>query len=160
MNAKIVYYSYSGNTKGVAERLFKQLKQDNIECEIAAIHADEEDPKLKPHHLIDSPDVSQSDVIILASPVRGFSVCPIMKMYLQQLPSLKDKKVIHFVTHHFPMAWLGGTQTNKSVKQLLEGKFAKDVQTYVIDWSNKKREDQIQSMITSIVATVKTKYKN
>ena len=159
MNVKIVYYSYSGKTKGVAERLFQKLKQDNIDCEIVAIHADEENPKLKPHHLMDSPDVSQSDVIILASPVRGFSVCPIMKMYLQQLPSLKDKKVIHFVTHHFPMAWLGGTQTNKSVKQLLESKFAKDVQTYVIDWSNKKREDQIKSMINTIVETVKTKHK-
>lgn len=150
MKMKIVFYSYSGNTKEVSERLYNALLKQGIECDIQAIHAVDENPNVKPDELSENPDVSAFDVLVFASPVRAFSITPIMKLYLEQLPDLNGKKAISFVTHHFPLSWLGGTQTNKTVKGILTDKNADVLETYVIDWSNKKREDQIQSMIESI----------
>lgn len=150
MKMKVVYYSYSGNTKEVSERLCNELIAMQLVCSSQEIHADEEDPKFQPKELTEIPDVLDYDVLVFASPVRAFGVSPIMKMYLEQLPSLKNKKVINFVTHQFPKPWLGGTQATKSIKRSLVEKEADVLATYVIDWSNKKREDQIDSMIASI----------
>ncbi len=156
MKMKIVFYSYSGNTKEVSERLYDALLQQGIECDIQAIHAEDENPNLKPDKLSENPDVSEADFLVFASPVRAFNTTPIMKMYLEQLPSLKGKKAISFVTHHFPLSWLGGTQTNKTIKRILLEKGADVLKTYVVDWSNKKREDQIQSMIASIKGIIQS----
>jgi hypothetical protein len=93
------------------------------------------------------PEMTSYDRIILASPVRGFQVSPIMKAYLQQVVTLKDKPVACFVTHAFPFAWLGGKSAIKMMIDLVNAKQAKVACTGIIDWGNRKREAEITMLL-------------
>ncbi len=50
------------------------------------------------------PDVDKYDVLFFSSPVWAFSLSFVMKAYLQQISSLKSKKVALFVTKSLPFS--------------------------------------------------------
>lgn len=139
MKQCIVYYSKTGNTKSVAER-FNGF-------DLLTIKAESDDPNnLKPV-LKDIPKISDYDYIVLATPVHGFQMSQIMKAYLTQVDSFKDKTIDLFITHFFPFAWMGGNITLKQMKKIIEQKGGVIRQMTSINWKNKKRESSIVKMI-------------
>jgi menaquinone-dependent protoporphyrinogen IX oxidase len=147
MNIGILVYSYTGNTLSVAERLKSSLENKGQSVTLMSLKATDENPNQTKIDLISIPDLSSYDRIILASPVRGFQVSPIMKAYLQQTSPLKDKPVACFVTHAFPFAWLGGKTAIKMMTELVNAKQAKVVLTGIINWGNRKRETEIIALL-------------
>lgn len=80
----------------------------------------------------------------------AFSLNPVMKKYLSMISDLNGKKVFRLLTQHFPFKWMGGSialgQMNKSITL----KSGAVTESFVVNWSNKKREEQIEDMITKI----------
>ena len=147
MNIGLFVYSYTGNTLSVAQRLKTKLEESDHHVGLESIKARNENPNQTQIDLTEIPDPQRYDQIILATPVRGFAVSPIMKTYLEQWPTLNQKQVTCFVTHAFPFASMGGKSTIKMMTKLIQAKQATVVATGIVDWGNFRREAQIQKLI-------------
>ena len=141
MKSCVVYYSKTGNTKGVA----KQLK----DVDLLEIQAESDDPNVMNPVLTEIPDIKDYDYVIFATPVHGFQMSKIMQAYLNQLPSLKGKVIYLFITHFFPFAWMGGNVTLKQMKKIIEQKEGQVRLMTSINWKNRHREDVIQQVVTT-----------
>ena len=116
MTPLIIYYSFGGNTRRIAERIGRELSADLCAIETAAPYTGSYTeivdqgaqevksgfmPPLKPC----AADLSQYDTIILGSPVWWYTFAPAMKTFLHEHP-LSGKQVYPFATNG---GWLGHT---------------------------------------------------
>jgi flavodoxin len=147
MNVGIVVYSKTGNSLSVAEKVKKDLERKGFSVTMLAIEASGEGPNTK---LISAPDISSYDTLVFASPVQAFSLALPMKSYLENMASLKDKKVFCFVTQHLKKAWMGGNHAVKQIKEECIKKEGSISYSGVINWSSSKREDQINEIVKTI----------
>ncbi len=151
MKIGLIVYSYTGNTLAVAERIRDQLQAGGHIATLERVHAQNEDPQQnrpgQTSNLTEEPDPAPYDTLILAAPVNGFSLAKVMQDYLARRPGLSGKPVRLFVTHHFPLAWLGGSQTIRQFARLCEANGARVEATGVIDWSSKKRGQEIDDLV-------------
>jgi len=87
MKGVIVYDSYYGNTKLVAEAIAEQIKLEGHETEIISVR----DKYPKP---------PQGDILFLGSPIRMGSVTRRVKKYVKKLDkrAWKDKPIVVFTT--------------------------------------------------------------
>lgn len=138
MKKAIVFYSFTGNTKIIAN-LFDGF--DQLE-----ITTNDGSPHNKHNKLVDIPDISDYDEIVFACPTHGFRMAKPMVRYINQLKSLKDKKINVFITHFFPFKALGGTQTLKHFKKVIEAKGGTINHMVSINWKSKHREKLLLEM--------------
>ena len=139
MKRAVIYYSKTGNTKSVVEQL---VGFDNLR-----VIPESDNPSTTKPVIKVSPSVTDYERIIFASPVHGFQLSRVMQTYLAQCDDLENKTVDLFVTHQFPFAWLGGNQTLKQMKKLVEKKKGKVRYMTSVNWSSKKRTSAIDEMI-------------
>lgn len=109
MKSAIIYYSYSGNTRKVAEILAESLSKSGqvqqiellapgestsflTQCRRAFYHLK---AKINPVEI----DLSGYDLVCLGSPVWAFAPAPAMNTYLDLCTGLEGKKVILFTTY-------------------------------------------------------------
>ena len=109
MRSIVVYYSYSGNTKRVADILVEYLKQ-RYEVTILRLEALNESNaffcqaaraffhKKAKIASVDF-DLSSYDLICLGSPVWAFAPAPAINAYLKHCFGLADKSVVLFATY-------------------------------------------------------------
>lgn len=105
----IAYYSWSGNTKTVAQEIQKIVGGDLYEIEAVDAYpknynacvdqakqeiASEYKPKLKPNSI----DTSQYDTIFLGSPVWWYTVAPPIATFLSE-NDFSGKRIAPFCTH-------------------------------------------------------------
>ena len=90
----VIYHSYSGHTKMIANIIKKKLDCDVLELE----------PKYE--------FSSDYDEIIIGSPVWWYSITPVVREFLKE-NNLEGKTVIHFATN---AGWLG--RTFKEIEEL------------------------------------------
>jgi flavodoxin len=151
MKIGCIVYSQSGNTLSVAESIINRLKQKGYTVTLERVRPVDEDPKdLRPVELAFNPDVSNFDGLILAAPVQAFSLSPVMKAWLQEKPAIQGKPVVCFVTEHFPHPWMGGTRAMKQFTQACLSLGAKLVETGIVNWTSKKRSEQIEDLSNRI----------
>lgn len=151
MKICILVNSMTGNTLSIAEKLKVKLEENkhlvNIEKiePIGGENINETDiSKINFENIINPNDY---ELIIIGSPVRGFSITFTLKSYLDKIESFNNIKTLLFVTHALPFAWLGGKQAIKQIQNICEKKNANILNTAIIDWKNKKREEQIESLV-------------
>lgn len=116
MKSIVIYYSYSGNTRKVAEKIQRKLKSDIAEIETVEPYTGSYDdvvnqgqqeinsgfmPKIKPVNV----DLSQYDTVILGTPVWWYTFAPAMKTFLETA-DLSRKNVYPFATNG---GWIGHT---------------------------------------------------
>ena len=126
--ALVVYYSLSGNTKGIAQKIASYLNADILELKTETPYPDDYDvllslgkrettsgylPKLKPYRI----DFSKYGVVLVGAPVWWSTFAPALRTFLTfNLAQLKGKKVFPFTTNG---DWLGHTPSD--FKKLLRG---------------------------------------
>ena len=135
----VVYYSHTGNTKSVAEKI------KNVD--LLLIKPAVDDPNILNPTLVEIPDLSSYDHVIFATPVHGFQISKVMKTYLEQLPSLKGKTIDLFITHFFPFAWMGGNISLKQMKKIVESKEGVVRNMTSINWKNRNRVKTMNEMV-------------
>ncbi len=117
-NAKILiaYYSYSGNTKEVAEAIQKEIGGDLFEIKAEGTYPDEYRPMteqakkeigagFRPKLTTSVADMAQYDIVFIGSPNWWGTITPQVSSFLESY-DLSGKTVIPFVTHG------GGGQQN------------------------------------------------
>lgn len=122
MKRVIVYYSYTGHTKYIAEYIKEKLGCDLIELKPKEEYSkdynkvvDEEQNNETAKHtreLLEYPDVSGYDEIILGSSVWWYSITPVVREFLLKT-NLDGKVICPYATN---AGWLG--RTFKEIKEL------------------------------------------
>ena len=144
MKVGIIVHSFTGNTLSVAERIKTALHEAGHSANIERVTAVDENPSAAGDIRLEStPDTSGYDAVIFGAPVRGFSLSPVMKAYLLQHAALQGKKVGCFVTQRRSKAWLGGNRAVGQMKDACASKGADVIETGIVNWSGKSREEQI-----------------
>lgn len=105
----IAYFSWSGNTKHIAEEIQKQIGGDMFEIETAEDYPNDYNETAygvakKQHEenifpeLKNNGDVSNYDVIYLGTPAWWYTMAPAVKTFLSE-NDFTGKKIVPFVTH-------------------------------------------------------------
>lgn len=116
MKPLVLYYSYSGNTKQVAEKIHQEIGGDIARIETVTPYTGdyntvvnqgkkEVDQRYHPPIQPIGVDISQYDTIVLGSPVWWYTYAPAVASFLEQ-NSLAGKKVYPFITDG---GWIGHT---------------------------------------------------
>jgi flavodoxin len=150
MKIGFIIYSYSGNTLKVANAIIEQMEKEGMITELNQVTAINDNPSNNTVVLDNIPQLLDYDGIVLATPVRGFMIAPVMKAYLNQLDNTRKQRIFLFVTHQFPWAWLGGLQTINKLTQILTSKGATIIGSEVISWSNAKRPSTISKLASQL----------
>jgi flavodoxin len=151
MKIGIIVHSHTGNTLSVAERLKEKLVSAGHWVKLERVTAINEDPSAAGKiQLKENPDTSGYDILIFGAPVRAFSLSPVMKAYLSQLPSLQGKKVSGFVTQQLKYPWMGGNRAITTLKKICAVKSAEMLDTGIVNWSHKEREKRIVEVLEKL----------
>lgn len=151
MNIGIVVYSQTGHTLEVCEKLRDRLIGEGHTAQIARVSvAGERTPKPKTFELADKPDVAAFEAIVFASYVEAFSLCPVMRRFMEDIGTLEGKKVACFVTQQFPFPWMGGNRAVRQLSKLCQSKGASARATAVVNWAKKKRDKTMAMAVDRI----------
>lgn len=112
----VVFFSYTGNTKKIAESIQKKLNCDILEIKpvkpystdyqtVVDEEQNNESSKKKPEIQSIDKDLSQYDEIIVGSPVWWYTIAPVIRTFLSE-NDLKGKIIKPFATN---AGWLGRT---------------------------------------------------
>jgi flavodoxin len=148
MKIGIIVHSQTNNTYSVALKLQEKLKEAGNEIEIrrvSMVGGDRPEDKKK-IQLEDPPDISKYDALIFGAPVHAFALAPAMQIYMEQLPSLKDKKIALFVTKKLRFEWTGGSRAIGQMKNLCHSKEGIIMGTGIVVW-NKQRDKKISEIV-------------
>lgn len=149
MNIGIIVFSQTGNTNYVARKLKEVLSAAGHTVGIERLKVlDDRSKRIAPGA---PPDLEQYDGIIFGAPVRAFSLSPVMKNYLQQIKSLRKKKVACFVTKGLPFNWTGGNRALRQLVGMCRARGATICGTGIVKWVNSKREKDIDDIVKKMV---------
>ena len=112
----IIYHSYSGHTKMIANIIKKKLDCDVLELEPKYEFSSDYDEVVKEYQNNEKDkstvvikdiniNLDNYDEIIIGSPVWWYSITPVVREFLKE-NNLEGKTVIPFATN---AGWLGGT---------------------------------------------------
>ncbi|MGB9719999.1 MAG: flavodoxin family protein [bacterium] len=109
MRIGIIYYSVTGTTEELANRIANGLIKEKHHVEVVKIR-----PNInvtgpgQEFEIQNEPDCSKFDLILFGGPVWAFSACPVVLQFIKKSKGLAGKKIIPFVTMGFPFKSLGG----------------------------------------------------
>jgi len=149
MNIGIIYYSETGNTANVAKQLATAFRTQGHPITTKEITV--YDVKMN-RSLKDKPATDGYDLIIIGSPVQGFSLPIPVQDYLSQLHLSNQQKIGLFTTQFFPFDWMGGKQTHAQFGTLLQSQNPNVIGQALIHWKSRKRDIQIANAIQVFTA--------
>ncbi len=151
MNIGIIIYTQTGNTGIVARKLQEKLSDAGHTANVEQITISGDTPAQPGKFKLDNvPAVDGYDAIIFGSPVQAFSLNPVMKSYLEQLPSMTNNKVACFVTKQLPISWTGGTQATGKMRSICGAKGAVVKGGEIIFWSKGKRDQSVSKGVENL----------
>ena len=155
MKIGIIIYSQTEHTYYVANKLKEKLLNSGHSVKIERLNpVGKVHPGIKEIEFENIPDIKDYDLVIFGSPVWAFSLCPVLKFYLNNLSSLENKKVICFVTMGFPFEWMGGKNAISQMEKLCKSKGMIPQIAYVINWP-RKRGEKINKFINATLQLLK-----
>lgn len=130
-NKLLVYFSYTGNTKIIAEQILKELDCDVLELfpkekysenyqEVVDEYQNNENGQRICELMPYSVDLNKYDTIIIGSPVWWYTITPVVRTFLKQ-NSLAGKKIVSFMTN---AGWIG--KSFKEIKELCPDSIVKN----------------------------------
>ena len=135
MKIGIIIYSQTEHTYSVAQKLKEKLTASEHDVNLESVIPMGDAPRgAKNIDFKAKPDVSVYDALIFGGPVHAFSLAPPMKIYLDQIKSLQNKKVACFVTKGLPFHRTGGNQAINQMKKICESKGGTVIGTGIIVW--------------------------
>ena len=137
----IVYFTYTNNTKRIAEDIKKKLNCDILEIKPVkpydtdydtVVRLEQNNETAKKTSDIEKIDVdlSKYDEIILGSPVWWYTIAPVIRTFLKQ-NDLSGKKVMPFATNG---GWIG--RTFKEIEDLCPNSIVENEMNIVFEGNN------------------------
>ena len=141
MNIGVVVYSWSGNTRAVADRLKPALEAAGHAVHVVSVPlAAERERGSREFTLAELPDLEPFDGIIFVAAVEAFSLSPVLAEYLKHVEPLRGKRVGCLVTQQLPYRWLGGNRAIRQMKRLCTAKGATVAGSAIVSWASSRRE--------------------
>lgn len=117
----IVYFSYNGNTRKLANHIHKRVGGDIIEIKMVNPYSTdgksfedqvlkEQDEECRPGTQTKVHDIESYDIILIGSPIWWFQIAPPVKTFLDKI-NLFGKKIALFTTHEW-FLWAGKSDDN------------------------------------------------
>lgn len=154
MKTAIIVHSLTGNTLSVVERLKKslELKGDIVDLERLEPLGGENKNEVNVNNIMLKRKlrIDDYDNIVLAGPVRGFSMSPVLKAYMAGVEHLDRHKVALLVTHYFPFPFMGGTSAISQMKSSVELKGGHVIATGIVDWKGSSREKKVERLLNQL----------
>jgi len=152
MTIGIIVYSETGNTLNAAEQLLSRLQEDGHTASVERVTTDTKEGTTagKNYTLVSMPDVTKYQAVVFAAPVQAFSLNPVMKTYMEKLPSLEGKGAACFVTKHLPGRWTGGNQAVKWMEKICRARNGSIQAEGIIIFSHDKKDRMIEETINNI----------
>jgi flavodoxin len=148
MKIGIMVFSYTGNTAKAAQEMKKNLAEKGHSVKIERIETDGDAQKMKKDiKFKNKPKIDPYDIIILGAPVWGFNLPPVMKEYLEDLPSMRGKRSYVYVTKQFSPHWTGGNQSVKKMRKMVESKGGEVLGSGVIAWKKSGPTDDLHEVV-------------
>jgi len=156
MKTSIIYHSYSGITRGIAEKIQKACGGDLIEVKLKQNYSSltaytlgsyramkgECDP-IEPETI----DVSASDLVVIGTPVWAFKATPAINAAIAALKGFDGKKAVIFAT-----CGSSAKDTLPILKKSLEAKGAIVVGQFVLTKKEISEAPKINAIIDSVNA--------
>ena len=154
----IVYFSYTNNTKTIAELIQKKLNCDILRIETKVPYSndyqtvvDDEQNSEASNHIPEIKDINinldEYDTIILGTPVWWYRPCPAIRAFLTKY-DLSNKTIIPFATN---AGWLG--RTFKEIEKLANKstiKSEKNIHIESYSSNLKTNKQEIESWIETL----------
>lgn len=147
MKIGINFYSETGHTKQACQDLAERFKSNGHDVFLNEITVEDVQSNKT---LKDIPSMDNYDILILGTPVQGFSLPVPMVEYLKKTQMPKKQKLGVIITQYFKVSWLGA---NHTMKQLLNGCAYANPDLYgysVVHWSSKRRAEQLIKAIDKL----------
>ena len=138
MKILILVYSKTGNTVSVIERLLPLLEKKH---KVTLLRVSEAGDGTIVENI--PADISVFDHVLVATPVQGFMPSAAILSALNLITSFADKHVDILLTQYFRWAALGGNQSIKRLKTIINEKHGHVRHATIVNWSSRKREQQI-----------------
>ncbi len=154
----VVFYSFSGNTKRASLFLKKKLEEKGYLCDFVELRPKREVRSflkqgfmafLKRELSLEEikTDLSEYDLVILASPVWAFTITPALRTYLNRVEGLKGRNVGCFLTFG---SGTGKDKALRELKDILEKKGANILFSKTIVGKNTKEEAYLEREFRSL----------
>lgn len=151
MSKLIVYFSYTGNTKNIANRIKEKLNCDILEIKTVVPYSEDYDTVVNDEQNSESSnhlpeiqkinvDLSKYDEIILGTPVWWYRPVPAIRTFLTQ-NDLSGKTIKSFATN---AGWLGRTFTE--IKKLCPNSKVEEGMNIVYDAGDYRTRELITSL--------------
>ena len=158
MKSIIIYYSYSGNTKKVADILANYLTKTSEVNRLELLGLDESSSfftqaqraffrrrgQIQPANF----DLSNYDLICFGTPVWAFAPSPAMNTYLDKCFGLKGKQVILFTTYG---SGTGRRRCINYMEKILTKKGAREFKQFSIQQFKVNNQESVLSKIQEIL---------
>ncbi|MDI6758497.1 MAG: flavodoxin [Candidatus Omnitrophota bacterium] len=157
MKSAIIYYSYSGNTRKVADVLFEELKKE-YEVDVIELKAiDESDEFLKQASrafwrkkaAIQNVNfgLSSYDLVCFGTPVWAFGPAPAINTYLDNCIGTEGKEIVLFTTYG---SGAGNKHCLKIMQKELNKKGAKDFRCFSVQQLKTNDKEFVLSQIKKL----------
>jgi len=159
MKTSIIYHSYSGITRGIAEKIQKSCGGDLVEVKSKENYSSitaytlgcyramkEECDPIEPEII----DVSASDLIVIGTPVWAFKATPAINAAIAALKGCDGKKSVIFAT-----CGSSAKDTLPILKKALEAKGVAVVGQYILTRKEIGESQKITGLIDSVNAAIK-----
>ena len=154
MKALVVYYSYTSNTKKIAEKIKDKLNCDILELEPTIPFSEDYQTVVDEYQNNESEkktveikdiniDLNKYDKIILGTPVWWYTITPVARAFLKKY-DLKNKEIYPFATN---AGWLG--RTFKEIKEICNGNIKEELSVKFED-KHLINEQELNSWINNI----------
>ncbi len=147
MNIGIIVYSETGNTLALCEQARDILTGygQNVTLARITVH----DVKLD-RTLRDAPAAGQYDLVILGTPVQGFSLPVPVREYLARAEFADGVKLGVLITQYFKADWLGGKQTLKQARDAFARFHPVFYGAGIVHVRSRKRDQQINAAMRAV----------
>jgi len=154
METSIIYHSYSGNTRSVAERVRDACEGNLVEVKLTSDYSSLTAYTLGCYRAMkgvcdpieqETIDVASDDLIVIGTPVWAGRATPAINAAVAGLAGCKGKKAVIFAT-------CGGKEgdTLPMIRKALEEKGVTVAGEFVFDTRDLKDPDRISAMVSAI----------
>ena len=154
MKTSIIYHSYSGITRGIAEKIQKACGGDLIEVKPKENYSTLTAYSLGCYRAIkeecdaiipETIDVSASDLVVIGTPVWAFKATPVTNAAIAALKGCEGKKAVIFAT-----CGSSAKDTLPIMKKALEAKGVKVVGQFVLTRQGTQDAMQVDTLISRV----------
>jgi len=155
MKIGIIYFSHMGHTQKVAENASEALRQAGFDVDCTQLIPKEPlDLRAERVPVEEIPQVVPYDLLVLGTPVHGGRMSAPMRYFLDEMPSIKGKKILALATHFFRKGW-GAVQTIQQMQKICEIAGADFLGFVNVKWLSLFRSKQINIAVEAILNSVR-----